>query len=211
MAEHVPATADAALLERARGQDSDALADLWAIYQPQLLAVLRARGTVVAEDVASQVWIDVSRSIDRFDGDGVAFRRWIFTIAGRRAIDEHRRAVRRREVPVGELSRIPPTSEPAERWSWSLESAQAMLSALGPATRQVIMLRIVHDMSVQLVAQATGRTEGSVRVLVHRGLSQLRARAAPDAEDVPEVLPSPNVEDHPTRDPWACEQRISSR
>jgi RNA polymerase sigma-70 factor (ECF subfamily) len=175
--EHDHGTADAETLARARGHDTDAMADLWAIYHPQLLGLLRARRTAAPEDIASQVWIDVGRSIDRFDGDGVAFRRWLFTIAGRRVIDEHRRAWRRREVSV-DSSQLPVRSEPDERWGWSLESAHAMLSPLSAATREVIMLRIVHDMSVPLVARATGRSEGNVRVLVHRGLRQLRERAA---------------------------------
>lgn len=182
-----PRTADADTLERARRADTDAMADLWTIYHPQLLALLRSRGAASAEDIASQVWLDVGRSIERFEGDGVAFRRWLFTIAGRRSIDDRRRAWRRREVPVESMSLVADASEPDVRLSWSLEAAQAMLSSLSPATRQVIMLRIVHDMSVPRVAAATGRSEGSVRVLVHRGLNQLRERAAPTPHPFPDA------------------------
>lgn len=182
MTEHDPAIADVETLARARGNDTDSMADLWGIYHPQLLVLLRRRSPAAAEDVASQVWIDVGRSIDRFEGDGVDFRRWLFTIAGRRAIDERRRAWRRREVPVESMGRVSPPSEPEERWSSSLESAQAMLSALSPATREVIMLRIVHDLSVPVVAKATGHSEGNVRVLVHRGLNELRERASSERD-----------------------------
>ncbi len=180
-----PRIADADTLERARRADTDAMADLWTIYHPQLLGLLRSRGAASAEDIASQVWLDVGRSIERFEGDGVAFRRWLFTIAGRRSIDDRRRAWRRREVSVESMGYVAGVSEPDERLSWSLEAAQAMLNSLNPATRQVIMLRIVHDMSVPRVAEATGRSEGSVRVLVHRGLNQLRERAA----STPRVVP----------------------
>ena len=169
--------AGAETLDRARASDSDALADLWAVYQPQVLALLRSRGAESADDIASQVWLEVGRSIGRFEGDGVDFRRWIFTIAGRRAIDERRRARRRREVSVESMTHVPPRHQNDERWATSFESAQAILSSLSPAVAEVIMLRIIFDMSVSRVAEATGRSEGHVRVLTHRGLSLLRERA----------------------------------
>lgn len=168
------AIADDVTIDRARSNDSDALADLWAIYQPQVLALLRSRGAEPIDDIASQVWLEVGRSMDRFRGDGVDFRRWIFTIAGRRTIDERRRARRRREVSVESMSNVSPGHQDDDRPATSYAAAKALLSSLTPALAEVIMLRIVHDMSVAQVAAATGRSEGHVRVLTHRGLALLR-------------------------------------
>ena len=49
-----------------------------------------------AEDLSSDVWLDVARGLARFDGDASAFRAWVFTIARRRVIDVGRRVKRRR-------------------------------------------------------------------------------------------------------------------
>ncbi len=100
-----PRIPDEQTLDRARCGDSDALADLWTIYQPQLLRLLRSRGRAAAEDIASQAWIDVGRTIERFEGDGAGFRNWIFTIAQRRAIDESRRVARRNESALEPMAR----------------------------------------------------------------------------------------------------------
>jgi RNA polymerase sigma-70 factor (ECF subfamily) len=166
--------ADEATLDRARRGDTDALADLWAIYQPQLLALLRRRGRATAEDIASQVWIDVERRIDGFEGDGDAFRAWICTIGGRRAIDESRRSERRRRLAEATASEFVRSLSAAEAFDRSLDGSIALLDTLQPAAAEVVLLRVVHDLPVAEVAQLTGQTESNVRVLMHRALDQLR-------------------------------------
>lgn len=166
--------ADEATLDRARCGDTDALADLWTIYQPQLLALLRRRGRAMAEDVASQVWIDVERRIDGFEGDGDAFRAWIYTIGGRRAIDESRRTERRRRLAEATASGLVGVRDSAEAFDRSLDGSIALLDTLQPVAAEVVLLRVVHDLPVARVAQLTGQTESNVRVLMHRALDQLR-------------------------------------
>ena len=48
-------------------------------------------GRGVAEDVASQVWVEVVAGAGAFRGDGAAFRRWVLATARRRALDHRRR------------------------------------------------------------------------------------------------------------------------
>lgn len=163
-------------LDRARRGDDAALSELWTIYQPQLLRLLRARRASTPEDVASQVWIDVSRSLQRFDGDGAAFRRWIFTIAGRRAIDEGRRVQRRGELSTDSLAQEPAGVCHDDRLdeAAAADRTLALIRQLSPVAAEVVLLRIVYDMPVGDVAAITGQTEANVRVLVHRGLAKLR-------------------------------------
>jgi len=169
-----PKVADGTTLDRARRGDSDALADLWTIYQPQLLRLLRTQGRSAAEDISSQVWIDVGRSLERFEGDGVAFRSWIFTIARRRAIDEGRRTLRRHEYTSPAVDLQPATARVVDPLGDSLDGVLALLSTLQPAAAEVVMLRVVHDLPVADVAAITGHSETNVRVLAHRALERLR-------------------------------------
>ena len=169
-----PTTADTLTLDRARRGDNDSLADLWSIYQPQLLRLLRAQGRAGAEDITSQVWIDVSRNLDRFQGDGVAFRNWIFTIAGRRAIDEARRIGRRAEIVSSSLAPLLANRGAVDPRDDSLDGVLALLTTLQPAAAEVVMLRVVHELPVAEVARLTGRTETNVRVISHRALEHLR-------------------------------------
>lgn len=151
------------------------MGELWRIYQPQLLRFLRAKHSPAVDDVASTVWMDVGRSLHRFEGDGVAFQRWMFTIANRRGVDEARRVARRREVlDDGRSDQWRKTHADDLDASGALERAIAMVRQLPDKTAEAVMLRVVFDLSVTDAAEVMSCTEGNVRVLVHRGLNRLR-------------------------------------
>jgi hypothetical protein len=68
------------------------VAEAFASVQPDLIRYLRALvGRDVAEDVASQVWVEVVAGAAGFRGDPAAFRRWVFATARRRGLDHRRR------------------------------------------------------------------------------------------------------------------------
>ena len=161
-------------LDAARGGDRGALAELWRTHQAPLLRYLRARRTQSPDDVASQVWIDIARSIDRFEGDDDDFRRWLFTIAHRRSVDEVRREVRRTGLATRAADRIAVAD--AEHDHDALDRAIAMVATLPDNLAAAVMLRVVNDLPVADVAAVLGTTEGNVRVLVHRGLLRLRRK-----------------------------------
>ena len=55
-----------------------------------------------------------------------------------------------------------------------LGRALALVRWLPDDQADAVLLRIVADMDVSQVAAVMGRSEGAVRVLVHRGLHRLR-------------------------------------
>lgn len=190
--------ADVETIERACAGDRDAVAAIWRIYQPQVLRLLFAKRAGSPEDVASQVWVDVSRSLGRFVGDGTDFRRWIFTIAGRRSIDGHRRTQRHDVVSIDAHhdDAVADATEMAFEANESLRHALATVRRLSPLAAEAVMLRVVYDLSVGEVSSIMGRSEGAVRVLVHRGLSRLRELVADDLRE----LDGESFVDHVTRD-----------
>jgi RNA polymerase sigma-70 factor (ECF subfamily) len=161
------------VLEGARAGHRGALAELWRTHHASVLRYLRARRVGSPEDVASQVWIDVARSIDRFEGDADDFRRWLFTIAHRRSVDEVRRVVRRADAPWAETVSSDGADVEHER-NGALECAIELVSQLPDNLAEAVMLRVVNDLSIADVAAVMGTTEGNVRVLVHRGVTRLR-------------------------------------
>jgi RNA polymerase sigma-70 factor (ECF subfamily) len=159
-------------LESAARGEPDGLANLWRRYQPLVLRYFRGRLPDVAEDLASAVWIDVAYSLSSFHGTEDGFRGWLFTIAHRRLVDEHRRRERRPEIVV---------AEPEEGRSLgnvhddatSLDAALSLIRRLPPDQAEAVLLRVVADLDVGVVAEIMQRREGTVRVLVHRGLEKL--------------------------------------
>jgi RNA polymerase sigma-70 factor (ECF subfamily) len=136
-------------------------------------AYLRASAPAESDDLLSEVFVEVTRSIHRFCGDDEALRRWVFTIAHHRLVDEQRRAVRRRRVAQAHQPQsAPPPDEPFDP---RLEIA---LRALTPEQRDIVLLRFVADLSLGTVAELTHRSIGAVKSLQHRALQQLEAALA---------------------------------
>src|SRR5688572_24297164 len=88
------------LLDAVRRGDPDAIARLYRSEQPRLLRILQAEVGDAADDVASQTWLEIMQSLDRFEGDARGFRALLFTIARRRVADHRRSRVRRPSSPT---------------------------------------------------------------------------------------------------------------
>lgn len=162
----IPWGADAATV-------SARVASAYVSVHDDLIRYLRAVvGREVAEDVASQVWVEVVAGAGAFRGDASAFRRWVFATARRRALDHRRRWWQRSVVvrPPGayELDR-PVLDVPGHDDS----AAVARIKQLPSAQAEVVLLRVLGAFSVQEVAEITGRSPGSVRVIQHRALRAL--------------------------------------
>jgi RNA polymerase sigma factor (sigma-70 family) len=129
---------------------------------------LRAAGAADSEDLLSDVFVDVMRGLDRFVGDEPALRRWVFTIAHHRLVDEHRRRARRRRIVHMQTQlRVAPPDEPLD------PVLVTALATLTPEQREVVVLRFVADLSLETVASMTNRAESAVKSLQHRALRNL--------------------------------------
>lgn len=168
------------LLAGAVAGDERAYAALWRDLNPPLVRYLRVLAADFAEDVASDTWFEVVRSLHRFTGDEASFRSWVFTVGRYRAIDARRRAAREPVLPVpGELltdSAVAGDAADAALETLSTEAALALIACLPPDQAEVVALRVVADLDVAQVAAIVGKRPGTVRVLCHRGLRRLAER-----------------------------------
>ena len=130
-------------------------------------------GREVAEDVASQVWVEVVAGAAAFRGDEDAFRRWVFATARRRGLDHRRRWWQRSVVlrPPGAYDLDRPVFDPPVDDTEA--AALARVRRLPAAQAEVVLLRVLGGFSAEEVAEITGRSAGSVRVIQHRALKRL--------------------------------------
>lgn len=168
-----------ARLAAAKAGDEGAFVALFRSVQPALLRYLTTLGGGLAEDVASDTWVTVVRSLHKFSGDERGWRSWVFTIAHSRLRDAQRSAVRT-PVPVdtddylgSRPSAVDVLGEVEEMFS--TESALALIGTLPPDQAEMVLLRHVAGLEVSHVAQIVGKQPGTVRVAVHRGLKRLAA------------------------------------
>ena len=160
--------------------DETAFARLWRDGQPPLLRYLRVITSEGAEDVASEVWLEVSRGLPKFRGGEGEFRRWLFTTARRRVIDL-RRYTARHPMLVTSDPRDLDRAAPSDTAAMALErmSTEAALELIGNLPREqaeIIVLRVIAGLDATQVARIIGKRPGAVRVAAHRGLRALAAR-----------------------------------
>ena len=166
---------------RRRGADARSVERVYDAMAPAVLGYFRSHRMADPEGLTGDVFVAVVRHLPDFEGDDAALRRWIFTIAHHRRVDEIRRASR--QAPAE-----PPSSEAVEDEGPFDPQLAAALATLTDDQRQVVVLRHVADLSVEDVAEITGRSPGSVKMLSARGLEALAARLAP-IEQAPATRP----------------------
>src|SRR5262245_40335284 len=133
------------------------------------------------DGLTNDVFAQVHRNLGGFRGDEAGFRSWLFTIAHHRMIDDRRRAGRQPQLQ----------HDPAvdERVGWgdveedalaamAPERVRDLLAVLSPDQRDVVLLRIVADLSVEDVARMLHKREGAIKALQHRALATLRRHMA---------------------------------
>lgn len=175
----VPDDAFEAVLLAAQSGAQWACTNLWVDHAPAVMAFLRARGSQEPEDLTSEVFLAVFDGLDRFRGDAADFRTFVFTIAYRRLVDElRRRAKRGHHVEwSAELDdRRSPSAEQSAIEQLADASTRALLEGLPPDQRDVMVLRILGDLTVDQIAEVLGKRQGAVKALQRRALESLRKK-----------------------------------
>lgn len=160
---------------------------LWVEYSPAVAAFLRARGAREPEDLTSEVFIAAFNRLPQFIGGEPQFRSFLFSIAYRRLVDEFRSRARRGEnVPWSAETdfRSTPSAEDVAIGRVGDESALSLLDSLPADQRDVMVLRIVADLTVEQIADVLGKRPGAVKALQRRALERLRKKI--DATRTPE-------------------------
>ncbi|MEO6714236.1 MAG: RNA polymerase sigma factor [Mycobacteriales bacterium] len=156
-----------------------ALQRLYAELSGTVLAYCRTRGAPDPEDVTSEVFLSAFTALRDFTGDEANFRAWLFTIAHRRLVDAYRQQSRRPQTApyVGDQdARTAPSSEDEALTALATERVRDMLSDLPPDQRDVLLLRILGDLTIEAIAETLGKSEGAVKALQRRALAALRKR-----------------------------------
>lgn len=187
--EWTPADGDAfaTLLAAAHANAAWAFERLFTTYAPRVRAYVRARGSVEPDELTNDVFLAIFKSLHGFTGDEAAFRSWIFTIARNRLVDEHRRRSRRvATVPgdaVGQDDTVGGDVEAEALVNLTSDWVANLLAKLAPDQRDVLLLRIIADCTIDQIAGILGKRPGAVKALQRRGLAA--AKTILDREGVP--------------------------
>ncbi len=171
------------VLAAAQGGSPWAWTRLYEELSGPLLAYARARGAVDPSDVVGEVFLELARRVATFEGTWEAFRGWAFLLASHRVIDDHRRRSRRPEDASADVPDLPANDSTEGTFERNEAARQglALLEELSPEQREVLLLRIYGDLSIDEVARLTGRSVTGVKALQRRGLGALRRKLSVEA------------------------------
>lgn len=174
-----PEGADDALgadVEAARAGSVAAFERIYRELAPSVASYLRWNGVHDVESLTNEVLAQVHRNLPRFSGGGADFRSWAFTIAHHRMVDDRRANGRRPRLADAEIYDGSLVGNAEEEALDVLADRRLgeLLEGLSPDQRDVLLLRVVADLSLEDVATALGKRRGAVKSLQHRALATLR-------------------------------------
>lgn len=167
------------MIRAARAGAPWAFERLYTDLAPVVAGYARLQGSLEPEDVTSEVFLGVFAGLSSFTGSEQQFRSWVFTIAYRRVTDERRRRSRRPPTADVELETVDQVGGDAEQDALEAlgrRRVHELCAALSDDQREVVLLRVLGDLSVEEVAGIVGKSAGAVKALQRRGLSALRRR-----------------------------------
>jgi len=169
--------ADERLLIEAAQKDPARFAELYEINFERVYAyaVRRVGSRAEAEDLTADVFHQALANLKRFEWRGIPFAAWLFRIAANLISDRWQRSGREVADDSGQIESVqvsPKEIEEVERRA----TLYRLVGTLPDEQRRVVVLRFVEQKSIKEVARQISKTEGAVKQLQFRALTNLRAR-----------------------------------
>jgi RNA polymerase sigma-70 factor (ECF subfamily) len=176
------------LARRALKGDQQAFAEIVALYQDKLyhMAFRMLGSRQEAEDVTQEAFLRVYRNLDRYD-ESMKFSTWIYRIATNLCIDRLRKrkqtysldAESSEHEGLDGYALIPGDDRTPESEMLLTETQRIVREAIEtlPAKyKSVMVLRYLHDLSLQEIGEVLDMPVTTVKTRVHRGREFLRKK-----------------------------------
>jgi RNA polymerase sigma-70 factor (ECF subfamily) len=177
---HMPVSIDVTIQRAAEG-DQSAWDEIVRTYRRKVFNVAyRFVGTYdEAEDLTQEIFLKVFRSLATFDRRA-NFQTWLISVSRNLCIDRYRSGRRDREVFAREVDAATVQAE----YAWPSPQARVetrdrigllreALRGLSPALRTAVLLRDIHELSYQEIADRLQIAEGTVKSRINRGRAEL--------------------------------------
>jgi RNA polymerase sigma factor (sigma-70 family) len=158
-------------IQRIRQGSSTACSELFDhLYDPiYRYCYYQVGNMALAQDLTSEVFVQIARNLDTFDEHGQSLPAWLYTIADNLIADVHSRNK--------QDSRLPPKEIVIARGLQGYLLAENLVAALAYLTeeqRQVILLQLVQDYSTVETAHLMSQSEQAIQSQSCRALAALR-------------------------------------
>ena len=177
-------TEEQALVQQARQGDEGAFAALVEQNQGRIyhLALRMTGNPDDAAELCQEAFLNAWKGLGKFQGES-SFSTWLYRLTSNACVDLLRREGRHRGAAGPSLNDeesdlhlpddAPGPQEQAERRELR-EQIETALQALTPEHRQVLVLREMHQLSYDEIAQVLKLDVGTVKSRINRGRKRLR-------------------------------------
>jgi RNA polymerase sigma-70 factor (ECF subfamily) len=177
-----PTEQDESDLARRAVHDVEAFAEL---YRRNLTRVYRYHMAHVgnirdAEDLTSQTFMAALEGIRSFRGTG-SFTAWIIGIASKKRLMFFRRNGSRPEIPLDAAVPYPSLELPTDKAAHQhllMESVSRAMRQISPDRAEALILTYFGGLSQAEAGRVLNKSEAAVKMLISRGLQDLRERTS---------------------------------
>ena len=164
------------ILAAASRREDWACRALYDAHSASVTAFVRSRASEDVDDIVNEIFLGAFTGLPRFEGDEAGFKAWLFRIARNKINDHHRRRHRRvQQTPLGSTdSERQPSGDGGEfELGESSDEVTRILQVLTDDQREVILLRVIADLSIEQVAEIMDKPAGAIKALQHRAIEAL--------------------------------------
>lgn len=186
---------DEALMLAYAAGEAEAFEPLYARHRgPLFRFILRqVRVQATAEELFQDVWQKVVTARDRYRPEA-KFSTWLYQIATNRLTDHWRAATHRPMASEDDMARLareadPETPEHTLSVFEQRRGLQRALESLPPDQREVVVLRLEQELSLEAIGEITGAGRETVKSRLRYAMDKLRARLG-GQRDGPEAQPA---------------------
>ena len=172
------------LLQRAKNGDQAAFGELVTLYEKKVyaLALRMCKHPEDAAEASQEAFLAAWQGLKFFRGEA-SFSTWLYRLTSNACVDLLRKEQRHRaaagpslddeEVYLDVADSAPSPHDIAEKGELK-EQIEAGLRALSPEHREVLVLREMHQLSYDEIAETLSLDSGTVKSRISRGRKQLR-------------------------------------
>lgn len=174
------------LLAQAISGNKEAFGQLYDLYAPKLFRFIRlkVRSQVLAEDLSSESFLKIWEYLKNKENIVEdSFQALLYKVA-RNLITDYYKKKSSQELFMGDDFHLFLEEEPAKNEIASKEIADQIHKALIHVKEEyqdVLILYYIDEFSVLEIAKILNKSQGAIRVLIHRGLKSLKEHLTKEA------------------------------
>ena len=165
------------IVDRAAGGDTEAFGRLYDIYADRIYRHIyyRTSNADDARDLTQEVFAKAWQALPRYKRTKTPFLGWLFTISHNRVIDYYRtkkdHVCLNNEIDWGSQVNNP---ENLLESAFTQQEVRKVILQLPEDQQQVIIMSFIEGFEYPEIAATLNKTEGNIRVIMHRGLKKMR-------------------------------------